>query len=227
MNEISIKYETCEHNRIYYPTQVLITVPGFFFKVKLVSVDPETTQSEYRVDIFGAGTRTLGLSFPIIGIFYPLVRADDTLRFLTLKGGTNFTLGDMNKDKVTPNVIAAIFDALLGWLTTDVSQAQVDFLVTCATGLVDAGLIDLPIDDQERNYYQAKINTSNKRLTGIRTWVVGGYGLEPFSTVWHYVSRKNHVCYTMEQDRDNLSTQNALAFFDGGFDQHAQNVFGK
>lgn len=182
MSEVNVKATFLNTDGVNYVKHLDIFIPDYLIHARLISLDEESTNVSYELYVARNNqpgrTPTVIRDWTMFGFYQPRMHGA-SLAHRGREGGTLFTLGSVHEHAAKDNLIAAIFDSLLGY--SNVSDKKViDQYVKAAHAMYRAGLGPNSITDQ----YRASIITPHYDLDGTRVWFVNAKEFMFGHTTW-------------------------------------------
>lgn len=193
MSEVSIKTAFRKVDNLVYAKSLELHIPGYLIHARLMHLD-EATNSSYDVYVardIGEGKIPEVVRDWVMRGFYQPRGHGESLGHRKGYGGTVYTLGGTREATVKNNLIAAIFDSLLGTCDTD-DLDKLNQYKDAAFAMFSNGVVPLPITDS----YRASVVTPDDNITGARVWFVNVDGFMYQHTTWTlHIDRSTRLTY--------------------------------
>jgi len=194
MSEVSINAAFRKVDKLVYVKTLELHIPGYLIHARLMHLNESTTNSSY--DVYVARDHGQGKSPEIVrdwtmrGFYQPRGHGE-SLEHRKGYGGTVYTLGGLREATVKNNLIAAIFDSLLGSCEFDDLDVLIQYK-DAAFAMFSNGVVPLPITDS----YRASVLTPDDDITAVRVWFVNADGFTYQHTTWTlHIDRATRLTY--------------------------------
>lgn len=218
MSEVSVKTMFRKTTDVIYVKNLEIHIPGYFINARLIHLDEVATNSSYDVWVArdnGEGkTPTIVRDWTMRGAYQPRSGGDKMFDHRNNYGATIYTLGGDKEGYAKNNLIAAIFDALLGSCDTSNTDVVTEY-VLAAEAMHESGVVQIRTDN-----YRASVITPCNNLNGSRTWHINSDGFKFGGTIWTFnidswnrLTHRDDALGTTAKDVVEIMEKKALAMF--------------
>lgn len=218
MSEVNVKTTFRTVADLVYVKNLEIQIPGYFINARLIHLDEAATNSSYDVwvarDNGEGNSPTIVRDWVMRGAYQPRSGGNKMFNHRNNYGATIYTLGSDKENYAKSNLIAAIFDALLGSCDTSNTDVITEY-VMAAEAMHTSGLIQITTDN-----YRASVITPCNNLNGSRTWHIDADSFKFAGTMWTFnidswnrMTHRDDALGTTAKDVVKIMEKKAVAMF--------------